>query len=89
MVNCAHPSHLSTAFSGDGQWRHRLKGVRANASRMSHAELDSAEFLDRGNVSELASELLSLRLSLPDLRVVGGCCGTSHDHVGAIAAALQ
>lgn len=88
MVNCAHPSHLVDSLSADGQWRDRLKGIRANASRMSHAELDSAEFLDRGDVLELAGELQVLRSLVPDLRVVGGCCGTSHDHIAAIAATL-
>jgi methionine synthase I (cobalamin-dependent) len=31
---------------------------------------------------------LELRSILPDLRVVGGCCGTDHEHVTAIAELL-
>ena len=50
MVNCAHPDHFSTELSGD--WTSRIGGVRANASRMSHAELDEAEELDEGNPQE-------------------------------------
>jgi homocysteine S-methyltransferase len=61
--------------------------VRANASRQSHAELDAAEELDRGDECELAADYLRLRAVLPDLRVVGGCCGTDHRHIDAISAA--
>ena len=65
-----------------------MQAVRANASRMSHDELDEAEELDRGNPAELASDYLKLNELLPDLRVVGGCCGTAHEHVAHIAAAV-
>ncbi len=88
MVNCAHPTHFASAVSEPGRWRERLKGIRANASTMSHAELDAAETLDRGDPSGLASEYVALRAVLPDLRVVGGCCGTDHEHIAALAAAL-
>ncbi len=88
MVNCAHPTHLENAVQSNGPWQQRWKGVRANASRLSHAELDVAEVLDSGDISELADGFRWLRSSLPDLRVVGGCCGTNHEHVGAIAAVL-
>jgi len=62
--------------------------VRANASRLTDAELDEATELDRGNITELGSLYASLG-SLLDLRVVGGCCGTDHEHVAAIAKALD
>lgn len=42
MVNCAHPSHFDAILRGDEPWAERIKGLRANASRMSHAELDEA-----------------------------------------------
>ncbi len=88
MVNCAHPTHFSGALENAGPWINRLAGVRANASRMSHAELDEAEQLDDGDPTELAGEYAHLRPSLPALRVVGGCCGTDHRHVAEICAAL-
>ena len=44
MVNCAHPSHFEDALV-DGDWLGRIVGIRANASSMSHAELDVAEQL--------------------------------------------
>ncbi len=89
MINCAHPSHFeSTVAEDDPSWL-RLRGVRANASRMSHAELDAAVELDRGDPMSLALDYRALRATLPGLTVFGGCCGTDHEHIGAIAAALK
>jgi homocysteine S-methyltransferase len=85
MVNCAHPTHFADVL--DGQWTRRIAGVRANASRMSHAELDEAEELDPGDPQELAAGYAQLRERLPALTVIGGCCGTDHRHVGAVCAA--
>jgi methionine synthase I (cobalamin-dependent) len=53
---------------------------------MSHAELDEATELDRGDIAGLAEWYRRLGQHV-DLRVVGGCCGTDHDHIDAIAAA--
>lgn len=88
MVNCAHPSHFQHVLTTGSPWLERIKGIRANASRMSHRELDEAAELDRGDPTQLADDYLALRSVLPDLRVVGGCCGTDHHHVSAISAAL-
>jgi S-methylmethionine-dependent homocysteine/selenocysteine methylase len=87
MINCAHPTHFRAALDGDAAWSKRIRGIRANASRLSHAELDAASELDRGDVTELAALYDELRSCL-DLRVVGGCCGTDHEHVATIAGAL-
>ena len=88
MVNCAHPTHFASVLETDEPWVERVKGIRANASVMSHAELDEAEALDRGDVAGLAQHYRGLHATLPDLRVVGGCCGTDHEHVTAIAEEL-
>ncbi len=87
MVNCAHPTHFSAMLDTTAPWTSRIRGIRANASRLSHAELDEATELDRGDIGELAALYDDLRRHL-DLRVVGGCCGTDAEHVAAIAAAL-
>ena len=85
-INCAHPSHFAEVLD-DELLRARVGAVRANASRMSHAELDQAEELDDGNPAELAGDYRGLMEALPNLCVLGGCCGTDHRHVAAIAAA--
>jgi S-methylmethionine-dependent homocysteine/selenocysteine methylase len=84
MVNCAHPSHFDAVLEPGAAWTDRVLGLRANASRLSHAELDEAEELDTGNPEELALEYVALRESLPRLTVLGGCCGTDHRHVEAM-----
>ena len=87
-INCAHPDHMAPALADGGEWIERIRAVRANASRMSHAELDEAEALDDGDPEELAADYRRLREALPNASVFGGCCGTDVRHVRAIAAAL-
>ncbi len=85
MINCAHPDHFRDVLDTNAAWTSRIGGIRSNASRMSHAELDEAEELDAGDpfeLGQLSSELLTF---LPNIRVIGGCCGTDHRHVGCIA----
>ena len=89
MINCAHPTHLDAALEPGGEWRDRIRGLRANASRRSHAELDESPDLDMGNPEELGEQYRELRRVLRHLSVVGGCCGTDHRHVDAIGRALQ
>lgn len=88
MINCAHPTHFNTALEEGEPWLSRLRGVRANASKCSHAELDEAETLDDGNPAELGLENAALRRLIPSLSIFGGCCGTDLRHVEAIAAEL-
>jgi S-methylmethionine-dependent homocysteine/selenocysteine methylase len=89
MINCAHPTHILPALGGAGGWQDRIRGLRANASRRSHQELDESPELDPGNPEELGREYQDLRALLRKLSVVGGCCGTDHRHVGAIARAMR
>lgn len=87
MVNCAHPLHFAHVFAGRPQWADRIRGLKANASTLSHAELDESAVLDEGDPGDLARRIAALRAVLPSLALLGGCCGTDHRHVGAIAAA--
>ena len=83
MVNCAHPTHFIDRLDPAADWVGRIRGVRANASTMSHAELDAATELDRGDIAQLAENYAQLATVL-DLRVIGGCCGTDHEHVDTV-----
>jgi len=88
MVNCAHPTHFAGIIEDGGPWTRRIQGLRANASRLSHAELDEATELDRGDIDDLARRHVDLHRVL-DLRVLGGCCGTDDEHVAAIVTAIR
>lgn len=87
MVNCAHPEHFSGVID-DSDWAKRIHGLRCNASRLSHAELDECEVLDDGNPVELAQQYAELKASMPWLNVFGGCCGSDLRHVTEIAKVL-
>ena len=87
MVNCAHPSHFEDVLAEGGAWRGRIAGLRANASTLSHAELDEAEELDEGDPEALGAGYAALRTHLRNVTVLGGCCGTDQRHVAAVAAA--
>lgn len=87
MINCAHPTHFEARLAEDSPWKARIRGIRGNASRCSHAELDEAEVLDDGNPRELGEDYRRLKDFLPSLQVYGGCCGTDLRHVESIAEA--
>ena len=84
-INCAHPDHFARVLDASSAAIDRIELLRANASRASHAELDEAEELDDGDPEELGALYAELRSRLPQLRVLGGCCGTDVRHVRAIA----
>ena len=84
MVNCAHPDHFGGALLNGEGWEHRLRGIRANAPRRSHTELDHARELDTGDPRELARQYQILRSRLPNLTILGGCCGTDYRHIEQI-----
>jgi len=89
MVNCAHPTHFQDQLVSRALWTGRLRGIRANASCRSHAELDAATELDAGNPAELALQYRAIRDRLAHVNVLGGCCGTDHRHLAKIAASCQ
>ncbi|MBM7068582.1 homocysteine S-methyltransferase family protein [Actibacterium sp. 188UL27-1] len=89
MINCAHPDHFADALNPTAPWMERIRGIRANASRLSHAQLQEADHLDDGNPTELGELYSSLSELIPHLSVVGGCCGTDHRHIDQICQALK
>jgi homocysteine S-methyltransferase len=84
-VNCAHPTHFAATLNSGGAAIRRVKAIRANASKCSHEELEAMTTLDDGNPAELGAEYRELLDKLPQLTVLGGCCGTDIRHVTAIA----
>lgn len=88
MINCAHPSHFIGQLDPGAAWLERVRGIRANASKLDHAALNAMTTLDEGDPAELAQRYLELRGLMPSLNIVGGCCGTDHRHVGAMVSAV-
>lgn len=84
LINCAHPSHFSNKLKSRENWTRRIRGLRANASCASHAELDEAEELDAGDVQDLSNRYRDIHTLMPWINLLGGCCGTSYEHVEAI-----
>ena len=89
MVNCAHPSHFRDKLTAGAGWMQRIRGIRANASKRSHTELDAAQDLDDGNPVELGQDYSAIRRVHPQVTVYGGCCGTDHRHIEEISAAVK
>jgi S-methylmethionine-dependent homocysteine/selenocysteine methylase len=88
MINCAHPTHFDGVLGG-GAWVERIRGLRANASKRSHRELNEAPDLDDGDPIELGGQYRELRQRFPYINVLGGCCGTDHRHFEEIAKACR
>lgn len=89
MINCAHPTHFEDVLAKGEPWVERLRGIRANASKRSHAELDTATDLDDGDPVELGRQYAVLRARFGWINVLGGCCGTDHRHVEEICRSCQ
>lgn len=83
LINCAHPDHFTGIFN-DEPWMQRLRGVVANASRCSHAELEVAEELDDGDPKELGAQVGKLRKKFSHFNILGGCCGSDLRHMKRI-----
>ncbi|NIR31930.1 MAG: homocysteine S-methyltransferase [Gammaproteobacteria bacterium] len=88
MINCAHPTHFQNVLE-NAAWIKRLRGLRANASKRSHAELDEAPDLDDGDPVELGAEYAEILGRFPWINVLGGCCGTDHRHIEQICGACR
>jgi len=89
MINCAHPTHFENILKQGEEWTRRIRGIRANASQLSHQELNEASDLDPGNPIELAGQYRDLRRGHPQLTVLGGCCCTNHRHLESISLACR
>jgi homocysteine S-methyltransferase len=89
MINCAHPDHFVPVLTESASVLRRVRGIRANASRQSHAELDESTELDDGDPTEFGGQLAALRVANAQINVLGGCCGTDARHIAAIAATFR
>jgi homocysteine S-methyltransferase len=89
VINCAHPTHFASVLEPDTGWVERIRCLRANASALSHAELDESTEIDEGDPAELGEQHFELLETLTKVNILGGCCGTDHRHVDAIFQACR
>lgn len=91
MANCVHPSVVREALcrpvNQTALVRGRFRGLQANTSALSYAELDGAADLHTSPPKELAGEMARLRDEYGFV-LFGGCCGTDRRHIGALARRL-
>lgn len=84
MINCAYPSHFDSVLEPGARWLERIRGIRANASSLSHAELDESTEIDEGDLDDFGRRHRELLKTLTNVNVLGGCCGTDHRHIDTI-----
>jgi S-methylmethionine-dependent homocysteine/selenocysteine methylase len=88
LINCVHPSVFSHALKSEvvlsNSVLKRLWGLQANTSAKSPEELDGLSELDGSEPRSFARELLALYHTF-GIKIIGGCCGTDHHHIEAIA----
>jgi homocysteine S-methyltransferase len=92
LINCVHPSVFVRGLGRQTEMskpvRKRLLGLQANTSSRSPEELDGLEQLEGSDPDKFAEEMLDLHHQFR-IKVIGGCCGTDHNHIQAIAAKFQ
>jgi len=84
LVNCSHPVEYEPAMEA-GDWIHRVRGVRPNASRMEKMALCQIGHLEEGDPVELGELCGDLARRHPHMDIWGGCCGTWDRHLDEIA----
>jgi len=91
-VNCVHPTVFAQGLGREIEIsksvQNRLLGLQANTSSRSPEELDGLEQLDGSDPDKFAEEILDLHHQF-GIKVIGGCCGTDHRHIKAIAEKFQ
>ena len=86
-VNCSHPLEFEPALV-DGPWLERIRVLRPNSSRAEKQSLCQIGHLEAGDPEELGGQVAALVERLPQVDIVGGCCGTWDEHLDAIGRRL-
>lgn len=86
-INCAHPIEFEPALTG-GDWLGRVRSLRPNASTTDKQSLCTIGHLEAGDPEQLGKHIAAIARRMPNVDIVGGCCGTWDDHLTAIATEL-
>lgn len=88
-VNCSHPSEFEPGLDGGSDWLTRVRSLRPNASTTDKISLCSIGHLESGDPAQLGKHIAALVRRLPNVDIVGGCCGTWDDHLRAMAVEIR
>ena len=90
-ISCVHPSLAATALRSEAAASElvarRLNELKANASPLSPEELVQLDHPEGDDPDLFAAGMWALHQDF-GLRVLGGCCGTDHRHMRALAARM-
>lgn len=88
MINCVHPSIFEQAMENEisksQAVKNRILGLQGNTSLKSPEELDGLSYVDTSEPEEFAELMLSAHKKF-GIKLLGGCCGTDHQHIEEIA----
>lgn len=88
QANCVHPRNVMSALDKRQNRtrlvRERFLGLEANGSDLSPEELDNSPVVYSSPADEWADEMMRLH-SEYGLKLLGGCCGTDHEHIEQLA----
>lgn len=79
MVNCAYPTFICAEQQPESLFE-RLMGYQANGSSLDHCDLEGAGELHSDDISDWGEKMLDLNRKY-GVKVLGGCCGTSPEHL--------
>jgi homocysteine S-methyltransferase len=87
MVNCSYPSFLQ-AHRQPKSVLDRLIGFQGNASALDHSDLDGSGTLQAETISDWGERMIALNRRY-GVRILGGCCGTTGQHLEYIVHHLK
>jgi homocysteine S-methyltransferase len=88
VIGCTHASVCARLLARDSPQLRRIRGVKANGSSLSPAELLALDHAAADDASQFARDLLALG-SGRGFKVYGGCCGTDTEHVESLCRLLS
>lgn len=81
-ISCVYPTVAALAL--DEARNERIVELKANGSPLHTNELVKLDHLETTPPEEFAELLWSVHRTHPELRVIGGCCGTDDRHMRAL-----
>lgn len=87
LITCTHASTISKLNSDQPEYK-RLIGIQTNGSDLSLITLAAKTTPVTDAPDKFAADLVQLKSKF-ELKIMAGCCGTSRDHLQAIAKAFK